>query len=1236
MSSTTAGGAVVEYYSSVPTFIPPASYSSTGVPTFTPTNTPSPQQTIQDLSSPPSSNHAHPTTPSPPPEASNPYANDPWAPQANQSIKVDSLPPPKSPNLGPQRKMHSKFAVPAPSTGAAGYSRRAATEYSTPTSPLASPGTGPEGLGLTSPVPALSVTPSAASANAAGTAKNTKTGVSKDSLSKSFARLSLSLSGRSKSGKKNSPPADEPAPRLPQPSSSNGSNLPLPSQHSRPVSFAGSPAPSVRPRSFVIPQTLEEWEAFNKAVLTRPPASHQRPPPPPPQSNRLRPPSSGPGMLPGPRLAASLAASPLNSPGASPRRSVVDLPPPPIVLGEWERKRLSEAQGIPFPQAPTPPQQQQPQQQQPTSQRPAPAKRQTTEGTPSASPPSSRPTTPPTESRRNSLFFMKRTSSGAVSPSAANASPMPIPKPSQQPTQVEHSPLPSRVSSPQPVPLAAAVSSPALVEQPSPDFAPIVRPAKQQESAEPETENEPVEAPAAPLSRLRTVSLPGGPDAKNERPHLAIETDVSSPSLRWSRPKSWMGVMGGGNGGDSRSRRNSVSEGDMGDVRPRVVSIERRYNPDSNGARLRALRRSSRGSSIDLTTSGSAAAKDADDKRSLMSEGGRIRNLLKKKRRSSASESDAEGGLADAGKLKKKSQPQQPAGSMGLPPGAARPLLGTNYAVSPGAVSPSPAPEEAATTSSTQEKRRSRRFSFGLKNFSGAVQPAAAVASPSPPANNSEADLVPNPARAAAPAPVASATPTAEFATPSRARLFSFGMKNSSTAQLVPAPYPANNAEVDAAPAPAAAAPPAHVASATIARADVATPARARLFSFGTKNSSTAQLVPSPFPANEVASPATSTVGKSRGFSFGVKNPAAPAPANDVEGDNQQAEKTRSRRFSFGIKNAAAAQSPSPANDVEGDGQQAPRDGEKTRSRRFSFGLKNAAATPSSANNAEGDGQQASNGEKRRSRRFSFSMKNPFGKSESSSASPAPGPAVNPHALLPPGAARPAIPSRAGSQGTTDTPFSSSNASSAATTPAVADSSASSMKPPSPPPPSSPLALSALAMSRSANNSSASLTSKMNPFKRKPPPSISDEPFVIVPTLNKGKGQLKLEISEAEKERLERMSAPPSLPNSRPQTPSDNTIPVRSFGPGKRGSFFADDDDKEERIDEKNNRVSRFLNDYAANNELGLAIPSPSLRGMPLAPPSMTDTTDNSLAATDSTGHSDGTARVRTPERFEY
>ncbi|KIO30509.1 hypothetical protein M407DRAFT_20400, partial [Tulasnella calospora MUT 4182] len=517
MSSATAGG--VEYYSSVPTFIPPTSYSDTGVPTFDPTNTPSPQPTIQDLSSPPSSNHAHPTTPSPPPEASNPYANDPWSPQVNQSIKVESPLPPKSPNLGGQRRMPSRFAVPAPSSGAAGYTSRAATEYSSAVSLVAGTRGEQEGLGLSSPVPALSVTPSDTSA----AAKDAATGSSKGSLSKGFARLSLSFSGRSKSSKKNSPPppADEPIPRPRQPSSNN---LPSP-QHSRPVSFAGSPAPSVRSRSFVIPQTLEEWEAFNKAVLTRPPASHQRPPPPPPpQSNHLRPPSGRAGMLPGPRLAASLAASPLNSPGGSPRRSMVDLPPPPIVLGQWERQRLSEAQGIPFPEAPSPQQQEPP-------QRPTPAKRQTPEGTPPSSSPSSRPASPVGESKRNSLFFMKRKSSGAVSPGAANTLPMPIPKPSQQQQQqpqAELSPSPSRVPSPTPVALAAALSSPALVELPSSAPTTVQPSATQQhQSAEPETENEP-EVP----SRLRTVSLPDGPGKSEGRPHLAIQTDVSSPSLK--------------------------------------------------------------------------------------------------------------------------------------------------------------------------------------------------------------------------------------------------------------------------------------------------------------------------------------------------------------------------------------------------------------------------------------------------------------------------------------------------------------------------------------------------------------------------------------------------------------------------------------------------------------------------------------------------------------------------------
>lgn len=529
------------------------------------------------------------------------------------------------------------------------------------------------------------------------------------------------------------------------------------------------------------------------------------------------------------------------------------------------------------------------------------------------------------------------------------------------------------------------------------------------------------------------------------------------------------------------------------EIRPRVISIER-YNPNSNGARLRAMRKSSRNSSIDLTTSGSAGKEGSDDKRSFMSDGSRMRNLLRKRRPSSASESGAEGAV-DNSKLKQKQQQQPPQGAaMALPPGAGKPMLGKNYAVSPGAVSPSPAAEveskdgpaapatPAGTQRSTKEKRRSRLFSFGSKNVPDTTQSLASALA-SAPANNT-------------------------------------------------------GVQKDVAPAPAA---------------PVVAPA-------------------APAPAASSATPAGTT-----------------------------SEKRRSRRFSFGVKNQAT---------------------------------QSTTASPSPpANDAEGDG-----GDKRRSRRFSFGMKNPFNKKESSeSSSASPAPAVNPHALLPPGAARPAILSRAGSQATVDTSSSSNVPSTVTSPPASTDSAATSIKAPSPPPPSSPLAAPLLV--RSANNSSASLAGKMNPFKRKPPPSLSDEPFVIVPTFNTGKGKLKLEISDAERERLERMSAPPSLPTSRPQTPSDLTVPVRLFGSGKRGSFFedGDDGDKEEKIDERNNRVSRFLSDYAANNELGLAIPSPSLRGMPLAPSSMSDsTTNNSVAATDSTGHSDATARVKTPDRFEY
>ncbi|KAG8948814.1 hypothetical protein FRC04_009278 [Tulasnella sp. 424] len=1092
MSSAAAGG--VEYYSSVPTFIPPTSYSDTGVPTFDPNTTPSP---IQDLSSPPSSNHAHPSTPSPEPEqAPNPYANDPWSPQLNQSIKVEpSLQPPKSPNLGAQRKMQSsRFAVPAPSAGAAGY--RSMSEYSSAVS-LATPQRAEQeefGLSPVQAAPAVAVTPS------------DKSPSSKGSLSKSLARFSMSFSGRSKSGKKNSSPPvpiDEPAP---QPSYAASSPIPRPTQHQRPVSFAGSTAPSSRPRSFVIPQTLEEWEAFNKAMLSPapPPSQTQRPQQ---SSSHLRPPSGSSSMLPGPRLAASLAASPggsprnsprgsprnspRGSPKNSPRRSVVDLPPlppPPIVLGEWERKRLAEAQGIPFPQAPPP------------QERPGSGRRQTTDGTPPSSAPSSRPTSPVGENKRSSMLLFARKSTGAVSPGAVNTTPTPflLPKTS---SPTEQSPSPSRVPSPNPAPLAAAPIIYTPPAEPAPNAAPVVQP------AEPEREPE-------PEARPRTISLPDGPKAP--RPSLApIQTDVSSSSLKWSRPMSWMGGGGGGGGGGSRLRSMSTTDlttlvavnrgGDVGDddpegeIRPRVISIER-YNPNSNGARLRAMRKSSRNSSIDLTTSGSAGADKrsltSDDKRSFMSEGGRMRNLLRKRRPSSASESGAEGAL-DNSKLKQKQQQQPPQGAaMALPPGAGKPMLGKNYAVSPGAVSPSPAAEveskdeaapapaatPAGTQRSTKEKRRSRLFSFGSKNTPAPTLSMAAALAAGP------------------------------------------GAENDATA-----------------PAPAAAAP-------------VVAPAAAA-------------------PADSSATPAGTT-----------------------------AEKRRSRRFSFGVKNAATTASPSPANDVEGDG-----------------------------------------GDKRRSRRFSFGMKNPFNKKESSeSASASPAPAVNPHALLPPGAAPPAMLSRAGSQATADTSSSSnvpSTVPSTVTTPPASstNSAATSIKAPSPPPPSSPLAAPLLV--RSANNSSTSLAGKINPFKRKPPPSISDESFVIVPTFNTGKGKLKLEISDAERERLERMSAPPSLPTSRPQTPSDLTVPVRLFGSGKRGSFFEDGDDadKEEKIDEKNNRVSRFLSEYAANNELGLAIPSPSLRGVPLAPSSMSDsTTNNSIAATDSTGHSDATARVKTPERFEY
>ncbi|KAG8948816.1 hypothetical protein FRC04_009280 [Tulasnella sp. 424] len=166
--------------------------------------------------------------------------------------------------------------------------------------------------------PAVSVTPS------------DKSPSSKGSLSKSLARFSMSFSGRSKSGIKNSSPPvpiDEPAP---QPSYAASSPIPRPLQHQRPVLFAGSTAPSSRPRSFVIPQTLEEWEAFNKAMLSPapPPSQTQQRPH---QSSHLRPPSGSSSMLPGPRLAATLAASP----GGAAAISCMYLRLSPTFLVDW-------------------------------------------------------------------------------------------------------------------------------------------------------------------------------------------------------------------------------------------------------------------------------------------------------------------------------------------------------------------------------------------------------------------------------------------------------------------------------------------------------------------------------------------------------------------------------------------------------------------------------------------------------------------------------------------------------------------------------------------------------------------------------------------------------------------------------------------------------------------------------------------------------------------------------------
>lgn len=498
-----------EYYLSIPSYIAPVNFDS-NVPKIT------------DGPLAPSPVSAS-STPSPGVE---PAKLDPWDPQLNQSIKVES-PMPKSP-----RSRASKFAPAAPSSGAAGFQRHRSPQR--PSQPLPSENQSPA-------TPSSAATAVPAPQNSDQPKRSASSG---STLSKGLARLSksISLKSRTKPSDEPTPPPVPAAPQLPSPSATPDS---------------GSATPG---RRFVIPQTLEEWEAFNRAVLSRPPPSPSvnhglAPPrrpfaPGPGSSGRSRPNSIVGAGTPG----SSNPASPNQSPR---RRPLPELPPPPIVQADWERRRSwSQHSKV---QQPLPP-----------TSRPS-------------SRPGSRPSSPTPSTTPARPSTLRKTSE----PYSNNISTLSLPKP----TTPGPLPLPTP---PGPSAAQATLPAPAPLETPAPTE-PAVTP-----------KEEPSVISGAPM-RLRTSSLP----SNSQRPQLSpIDTSSPSPSLRWKRPMSWVGRAPSKSESKPsvavaapvprpaplvptpRARRYSASEQAAASAMRRG-SVEIQFDTMSNGARMRARRKSS-------------------------------------------------------------------------------------------------------------------------------------------------------------------------------------------------------------------------------------------------------------------------------------------------------------------------------------------------------------------------------------------------------------------------------------------------------------------------------------------------------------------------------------------------------------------------------------------------------------------------------------------------------------------
>ncbi|KAG8994766.1 hypothetical protein FRB94_012573 [Tulasnella sp. JGI-2019a] len=356
-----------EYYMSAPTHIAPVSFDA-GVPSLNDHGSTPRASTKNVIEGAIALLSSSPSTMSPP----TPANNDPWSPQLNKSIKVESPSLPATKSLQP-KKRSSRYAVPAPSTGAARFVSKPFPEFDAANSNAAAGNADPNNVSK------IATNTSSSTGNAKDypdrplkSRTNSRDGdrppiaasvseqmqqpsdtpasppiQKKTSLISRFTRRSSSRKDKNESP---APPTPVAAPLAPpnafspmHRAASTGNLLSSPASNRPSSVYTINPEPPRR--SFAIPQTLAEWEEFNREMMER--AQRPRPPPPTtPGTTRygLRPPSTIGSGTPGSRTPRSGSGSPAG--GSTPRKTPAILPvemPPPITLGDWEKALMTPA-----------------------------------------------------------------------------------------------------------------------------------------------------------------------------------------------------------------------------------------------------------------------------------------------------------------------------------------------------------------------------------------------------------------------------------------------------------------------------------------------------------------------------------------------------------------------------------------------------------------------------------------------------------------------------------------------------------------------------------------------------------------------------------------------------------------------------------------------------------------------------------------------------------------------------